>query len=215
MSVNLSPQMRVVALAGGLAALALVGGFMMLGRMQPASSAAPLKQIKPLHPVKTTPAAKAAAALPVAKKAAARKAVPAKAKLAVQKPAVKKPAAKKPAAVANPKGLPLVIARALAANQVVVVALYDPEAHVDAISLAEAEAGAKLAGVGFVGLNVLNQAQSHPLTSKLGVLPDPGLLIYLRTGDLVLRIDGFVDRDTVAQAARNVAPVTPVSQRKS
>jgi hypothetical protein len=215
MSVNLSPQMRVVALAGGLAALALLGGFTMLGRMQPASSAAPLKQIKPLHPVKKTPAAKSAAALPVAKKAVARKAVPAKAKPAVTEPAEKKPAAKKPAApaaVPNPNGLPLVIARALATHQVVAVSLYDPEAHVDAISLAEAEAGAKLAGVGFVGLNVLSQAQSHPLTSKLGVLPDPGLLIYRRPGDLVLRIDGFVDRDTVAQAARNVAPVTPVAQ---
>jgi hypothetical protein len=40
----------------------------------------------------------------------------------------------------------------------------------------------------------------------LGVLPDPAVLVYRRPGDLVARFDGFADRDTVAQAATNVAP---------
>jgi hypothetical protein len=39
-----------------------------------------------------------------------------------------------------------------------------------------------------------------------GLLPAPGVLIYRRPGTLVERIDGFTDKDVVAQAA--VASVT-------
>jgi len=50
---------------------------------------------------------------------------------------------------------------------------------------------------------VLSQQQALALTKKLGVLPDPALLVYRRPGDLVTRINGFADRETVAQAAKN------------
>ena len=101
-------------------------------------------------------------------------------------------------------GLPVTLARALGQHDVVVAELTDPQSEVDGISFAEARAGAAAAGVGFVPLNVLSQADVGKLTAQFGqVLPDPGLLIYKRPGTLVVRIDGFVDKDTVAQAAHN------------
>ena len=42
--------------------------------------------------------------------------------------------------------------------------------------------------------------------TKLGVLPDPALLVFRRPGDLVFRVNGFADRATVAQAAVNARP---------
>ena len=86
------------------------------------------------------------------------------------------------------------------------MSLYDPQAIVDAASLGEAQAGAKLANVGFVPLNVLTEAQAQPLAKKLGILPDPALLVFRRPGDLVFRVNGFADRATVAQAAANALP---------
>ena len=90
-----------------------------------------------------------------------------------------------------------------------VVSLFDPQARVDQISLAEASAGAKAAHAGFVPLDVLHQGQAGPLVRQLGVLPDPAVLVYRRPGDLVARFDGFADRDTVAQAVANAATAAP------
>jgi len=102
-------------------------------------------------------------------------------------------------------GLPNAIATALGRHQTVVVSLYNPYSEVDGIAFAEARAGAKSAGVGFVPLNVLSEAQVGKLTQMLGLLPDPGLLVYIRPGTLVARIGGFADKETVAQAAQNAA----------
>ena len=66
-------------------------------------------------------------------------------------------------------------------------------------------AGAEIAGVGFVPLNVLSRAQVGKLTEQLGLLPDPGLLVYVRPGRLVVKISGFADKETVAQAAQDAA----------
>jgi len=104
-------------------------------------------------------------------------------------------------------GLPTPLAAALARNPVVVVSLYNPYSQVDGISFAEARAGAQLAGAGFVPLNVLSQAQVGKLTEQLGLLPNPGLLIYARPSTLAARISGFADKETVAQAAHNAAAV--------
>ena len=48
---SLTPQVRVLAAAGCAAMVALMGGYMLLGRGQSSSSAA-VPTIKPLHPVK-------------------------------------------------------------------------------------------------------------------------------------------------------------------
>ena len=118
------------------------------------------------------------------------------------------PAAKtkpKPAPVASVSGLPASIAAALAANKVVVVSLYVPGARVDEIATAEARAGAQLVGAGFVALNVFDEASSTLLLVKLGMLEGPSVLVFKRPGEVAVRMAGFADRETVAQAAASAA----------
>ena len=102
--------------------------------------------------------------------------------------------------------LPAPLQWQLARHHIVVVSLYDPQSDVDSISVAEAHAGATEAGAGFLLVNVLDDSLAGPLTALLpggGLLPDPGILIYRAPGNLAYRIDGFSDRDAVAQAVAN------------
>jgi hypothetical protein len=184
-----TPRFRVIGLAAGLAVVALAAGFFLLSGGQPSSSAATHTVI----PLSKRPHAKG--------NKATHKNKPAVEKPAVRKPAVAKPAPAKPAATQN--GLPAALAASLARNQVVVVALYAPSVELDDMAMREARAGAAAAGVGFVALNVLNEAQASPLTKQLGVLEDPGVLIYRRPGELVVRFTGYTDKEIVFQAARN------------
>jgi hypothetical protein len=191
MSLTVSPQIRLVALVGALAAAGL-GAFMFTMRGAPSSvDSTALPKIKPLYHGRKVAAHPASAKKP---------AVAPKRHVAPPKPAAAKP----PVVATN--GLPIVLVQALARHPVVVVALYDPQARIDGISLAEAEAGAAVAGAGFVPLNVLDTQQAGPLMKLLGVLPDPAVLVYRRPGDLAARFDGFADRDTVAQAVTNATP---------
>ncbi len=101
-------------------------------------------------------------------------------------------------------GLPTMIDEALRLHRIVVVSVFDPQSATDAISYAEAKAGASDAQVGFVGISLLDSPLAAALTSAMpggGLLPAPGVLIYRRPGTLVQRIDGFTDRAVVAQAA--------------
>jgi hypothetical protein len=100
--------------------------------------------------------------------------------------------------------LPAAIQQALSANRVVVVALYDPRAKIDDTALREATAGARLAGTTFVPVDVTKD-EVDSLNARYGVIQDPAVLVLRPPGDLVVRIDGFADRDTVAQAAVNAA----------
>jgi len=185
-TLTISPQMRIVVALSGLAALGLAA-FTLMGRPSAASEAS-LARIKPLHPVRKVVQAKP-------------KVVPVKPKVTPKKP-VRKPVVLLP-------GLVPEVAAALRSHDVVVVSLFDPQARVDQISLAEASAGAKAAHAAFVPLDVLRQGQGSPLLKQLGVLPDPAVLVYRRPGDIVTRFDGFADRDTVAQAAANAATAAP------
>ena len=189
---KLSPQIRIFAL---VAALAAVGGLLFVfmsgrGAVAEPELAAPL------------PAA------PVAKKAKA----PAVDKTVVPKP---KPKAKAPAKTAAPKkvvpkvpptGFPLAVDRALARHKVVVVSLVIPGSRVDELAAGEAKAGAKLGGAGFLALNVLNEKVAQAVLTKLQGLKQPSLLVLKRSGEVVVALEGFVDRETVAQAAANAAP---------
>jgi hypothetical protein len=194
---TLSPPVRYAALLGLLAAVLIAGGMMVMGH---GKSAAAIPHVIKHHPfgpgvkTKTTVAPKKHST--TAPKAKATPSVPAAPK-----------APQKPSAViaALAAGLPAPIANALGRHQTVVVSLYNPYSQVDGISFAEARAGAKIAGVGFVPLNVLSEAQIGGLTQMLGLLPDPGLLVYIRPGTLVVKISGFADKETVAQAAQNAA----------
>lgn len=195
---KISPPIRIFAL---VAVLAAVGGmlFMRTAGGAPSSEPIPIAQ----------PAPKAA---PVAKPKAAKAAAAKAAKAVAPKAAAAKPAARATAAASTPKnpplpptGLPSAIDKALRANEVVVVSLYVPDARVDELATDEARAGAALGGAGFVALNVLEESTARPLLEKLGTLEDPSLLIVKRPGEIAVKLNGFVDRDTVAQAAATAA----------
>jgi hypothetical protein len=186
-----SPRLTVVAPAAGLCVLALGAGFFFMSRGQESSEAATGLSAQQL----------------VQRAAANRKAtVPTKkaAKPAAAKPVAPKPKPKPIDQTLN-KGLPSSIASAFSGRKVVVVALHAPDVPLDQMAVAEARAGAGAAGVGFVALNVHQESQSRPLTKLLGVLEDPGVLVFRRPGDVFLRLTGYADQQTVAQAARNAA----------
>jgi hypothetical protein len=196
---TLSPPVRYAALLALLAAVLIGGGMTLLGHGG-SSVAAP-------HVIKHHPfgpgAKKHATTTPKKHSAHATKPKPTPTPNVPAAPAAPvQPSAVTAAIVA---GLPNPIAVALGRHQTVVVSLYNPYSEVDGIAFAEARAGAKIAGVGFVALNVLSEAQIGKLTTMLGLLPDPGLLVYTRPGTLVARIGGFADKETVAQAAQNAA----------
>ena len=86
----------------------------------------------------------------------------------------------------------------------VVVALYDPKAKIDGTAMLEAQAGAQLAGSSFVAIDVRKNGVDS-LNARYGAIQDPGVLVLRPPGTLIVRIDGFADRDTVAQAAVNAA----------
>ncbi len=97
-------------------------------------------------------------------------------------------------------GLPVTVARALRKHSLVVVALYLPGASTDATTFAEAQAGAREAGAGFVKLNVLHQQSGTAILRKLGVVNTPAVLVIKRPARITSEFKGFVDRDVVAQA---------------
>jgi len=213
---TVSSPIKIVALIGILAAVGVFLYMQVLAPGSSSSSSAPAPVIKPLHPVKnhittlaptkkvvvvkTTPHKKVVAAKVQPKPKPKPKT---KAKVVAAAPAAAAAAAAPAAtAAATPSnGLPPRVAEALRQYPVVVVALYSPEASVDATSLGEAAAGAKLAKVGFLAINVLDQSQVSPFTDAFGVLQDPTLLIYARPGTLAFKVDGFADRQVVLQAA--------------
>jgi hypothetical protein len=188
---------RPVQIFALVAVIAAVGGGAMLMLKPKQAAPAPVVVTKsPATPAVTTVAATTAATKPN----------PAGTRHTAAPAAAPRPAhtAKAPARVVGANGLPLTIDRALRTHQIVVVSLFDPESSTDAISYAEARAGAADAKVGFVGVSLLDNPVAAALTSSLpsgGLLPAPGVLVYRRPGTLVQRFDGFVDRDVVAQAA--------------
>jgi hypothetical protein len=177
----------------GLCVLALGAGFFFMSRGQESSQAATGLSTQQL----------------IQRAAAKRKTVSTKPKVA-KMAAPKRSVAPKPKPKPKPdptlnSGLPSTVLSAFSGRKVVVVALYAPDVPLDQMAVAEARAGAGAAGVGFVALNVLHEAQARPLTKLLGVLEDPGVLVFRRPGDVFLRLSGYADQQTVAQAARNAA----------
>jgi hypothetical protein len=192
-------RVRMFAAAGLVAVLALGGGFFLLGRGQSSTPAA-VNQIKPLHPVKKH--VRKAAPKPARSVHKTTHAVPKKTRTAKKKPV--------PAVI---DGMPAAVALALRSAPVVVVSLYAPGSGVDRLATAEAQEGAKLAGAAFVTLDVTSEKVAAPLTSLLTggatpadrVLDDPAVLIFQSPKTLYVRLNGWTDRDTVAQAAENAA----------
>jgi hypothetical protein len=223
-SFTISPPIRIAAIAGLLLVVALGGATMMLGRSHsPAATPTVVRTTaktpathRSASPAKAGTATHKAVAKATTHKTAATKqnthtaaAKPATTAKAAAKTTAKHAAAKHAAAKRGnlvDATLPRPLQWQLAQHKIVVVSVYDPRANVDAISVAEAHAGAVDAGAGFLLVNVLDNSLAGLLTAVLpggGLLPDPGVLIYRAPGTLALRIDGFADRDAIAQAAAN------------
>jgi len=180
---KISLPVRIFAVA-----IVLVGvaGMLAMRTMSPSvEESAPIPQ-----PAQAAAPAKKAATQP-AKAAAASKPAPAPA--AKPKPPVNP--------VVPPSGFPVVVDRALQQHRVVVLSLVVPGARVDELAAAEAKAGAKLGGAGFLALNVLDERVARALLAKLESVQDPSVLVVKRSGDVAVELTGFVDRETVAQAA--------------
>jgi hypothetical protein len=119
--------------------------------------------------------------------------------------------------------MPAALAYALQSHRVVVVSLVAPRSSVDQIAFAEARAGAAAAGAGFVPINVMDDRQSHALTTFLAGFPDqadrllddPAVLIFQQPKNLFVRLNGFADRDTVAQAVQNALSSSAASASAS
>jgi hypothetical protein len=195
---------QIVALVGILGALGAFLGLNMLG-----GAPAPVSHVNP-HPHGTkTAVAKKKSSLGTLghtlQSSGKRKSAP----LAPPKvkPALKHKAKASPAVAIATDGLPLAISRALAMHAVVVAVLYDPQARTDAISTAEAKAGAALAHAGFVPVNVLRRSEIQAIAEQLRVIHAPTVLVFRRpsAGEpaLYVQLTGFADKETVAQAAQN------------
>jgi hypothetical protein len=182
----------VIAGVGGIASMSLLGKSSSAGSapLSVAQIRARAHSSTSTKPTVSTPAVKA----------------PAKAKVVAPPHVHVAPKPKpKPAPVTAANGLPIVLNDALRAHRIVVVSVFDPQSQTDAISYAEARAGAgDVSLAGFLGVSVLDDSVAGPLTAALpggGLLAVPGLLIYRRPGTLVERVDGFADREAVAQLA--------------
>jgi hypothetical protein len=199
---TVSRPIKILALVAVVAAVA--GIAMLMLKPKPSASA----------PVVITKAPAPATATPAAPRHRATTAAKAKAAAPTHRAPVHKVvhAAKLP--VVGKNGLPTAIDRALESHRIVVVSVFDSQSATDAISYAEAKSGAADARVGFVGINLLDNPLAAALTSALpggGLLPAPGVLIYRRPGVLVERLDGFTDRDVVAQAAAASVTAPPLT----
>ena len=195
---KLSPQVRIFAL---VAALAAVGGLLFVFTAGRSSAAEPELAAEPV----AVAAAKPAKAPAVAKTAAAKAQPAAKAKPATPK-APAKAAPLNPVLEIPPTGFPVAVDKALVRNKVVVVSLVVPGSPIDELAAGEAKAGAKLGGAGYLALNVLNERVAHAVLTKLEGQKQPSVLVFKRSGEVALALEGFVDRETVAQAAANAAP---------
>jgi hypothetical protein len=175
-----TPRVRVLLMVLVLACAAVGAGLMVLGRRQSTTDASPGKSKPPAATLKR----------------------PSAARPSPQTRRVPSGGGTSQAASAN--RLPASIREALAANRVVVVALFDPNAKIAGTAMREAEAGALLTGTTFVSVDV-SRDELGSLNARYGVIEDPAVLVLRPPGDLVFRIDGFADRNTVAQAAANAA----------
>ena len=211
MNLTLSPQIKILALVGLLAAVALAASMLVLGhgsKTAPTKAAATHTRATPHAPAKAQTKPRVSPTPAKSHTSTKRKAKVVAASRAHAKQTSHAKHAKAPGFRGNPvyATLPQPLQWALAHHRVVVVSVYNPKSDVDAISVAEAHAGAVDAGVGFLLVSVLDNKVAGILTALLpggGLLPDPGVLIYRAPGDIALRLDGFADRASVAQAATN------------
>jgi hypothetical protein len=188
----MNPQQRlnVILPIVLFAVLASGVGLFILTRGQDSSSAADERQFSAIKRPTHTPVSPAKTAKPR---------TPAK-PVQSAKPKPVKPA--KPVVKLN-AGLPPALAGALTSHRVAVVSFVTPDSGIDEMAAMEAAAGARAAGAAFVTVDVSRERAARPFSLMLGVLKAPTVLVFKRPGELFVRLDGFADLDTVAQAADN------------
>jgi hypothetical protein len=86
-------------------------------------------------------------------------------------------------------------------KHVVVVLFYAPGDDYDTIQTREARAGALDAGAGFLALDVTKNDQVAALAAQYDVREAPATLVFIPGPKVFYRIAGFLDRQSVAQAA--------------
>jgi hypothetical protein len=191
----MNERFRIYAAVGLAGILVLAGGYLVLGRGASSSAAPAVHVIKPLHPHAKAEANVALAPPKLAGKATVKR---------------------HPAVVG---GVPTPLAEALEHHAVVVVALVSPDSSVDRLTLAEAKAGAAQAHAGFASISVSRNAQVQALSTLVGpsadpqnrLLDAPAVLIFQKPRTLYVRLNGYVDADTIEQAVVNAASVQPAS----
>jgi hypothetical protein len=92
---------------------------------------------------------------------------------------------------------------ALEENKVVVVLLYTPGSNYDTIQAREARAGAAAGGAGFLAVDVSRDRQVASLAAAFEIRDAPALLVVKQGFRIAVRISGYADRETIAQAAAN------------
>jgi len=195
-NVTLTPQLRLIAVLGVAALAVLMSALFLLMRTQLAAEDEATPAVIVHRPGPTPSAAKPHAAAGHASTAKSAKPSAAAAKKPVVPPTVAM-------RLATQHRLPITIARALTEHRVVVAALVVPDAALDATELAEAKAAAEQAGVGFVTVNVLRERAGRSLAERLGVVETPAVIVYRRPAKAFIKLEGFADRDMVAQAVAN------------
>jgi hypothetical protein len=85
----------------------------------------------------------------------------------------------------------------------VVVVFYSPESALDATAVLEARAAALATNAGFVPVDVTSEKQVAAIALGYEVLGSPTVLVVSRGPKLRSEFNGFVDRETVAQAVEN------------
>jgi hypothetical protein len=210
-SLTISPQIKIVALVGLVLVVLAAGYSVLLGHSSspPADAAKVIvhKHAAATHTKKSVTVVKKGAHVTKVKHVTVSKSAQ---HVAVKTKTTVVHTKKRTAVVRSGNlvysDLPAPLQWQLARHHIVVVSIYSADSNVDSISVAEAQAGATKSGAGFLLVNVLDNSIAGPLTALLpggGLLPDPGILIYRSPGNIAMRIDGFVDRDSVAQAVAN------------
>lgn len=110
-----------------------------------------------------------------------------------------KPAHRRSATTETRSGFPAAVDSALRRKKIVVVAVYMPRASVDLVVRNEAQAAAASAGAAFVAIRATNERAVRPLLARVGVIPDPAVLVVERPGVVAAQL-GVTDRGTIAQA---------------
>ena len=86
-------------------------------------------------------------------------------------------------------------------KKVVVVLFYAPGDDYDTIQTRETRAGALDANAGFLALDVTDNNEVAALASQFDVRTAPATLVFVRGPKVFYRVNGYADRQAVAQAA--------------